>query len=289
MAEVSKSGGARLTLAWVALASALFLPVWFVGAGLGSKWGLWSWQFGLGKMFMEWGPLLLGAVLVICIVSLIAALIKAPRVKPLVLTGVALFIFAMVAGRLAVMANAAQNLPPIHDVQTDWSDPVRFSDAIMSERNTVEGVNPVKDDPVISEQAKSRWPDMVGRRVADVQEEKYEKISTLITVVEPEKVFVATTLTLSELGIEIVHEQKGPDVYLVEGTYTSRLFGFKDDVAVRIRPKGKGSEVDIRSISRVGLSDVGVNFERVYAILDRLKLRLKELDPDLAKADDADD
>lgn len=271
-----------MKLAWLALASALFLPVWFVAAGLGSKWGVWSWQFGLGKMFMAWGPLLLGAVLVICIVSLIAALIKAPRVRPLVLTGVALFIFGMVAFRLAVMANVAQNLPPIHDVQTDWSDPVRFSDAIMSERSKVEGVNPVEDDPVISEQAEANWPDMVGRRVAEVQAEKYEKISTLITVVEPEKVYVATTLTLDELGIEIVHEKKGPNVYVVEGTYTTRLFGFKDDVAVRIRPKGKGSEIDIRSTSRVGLSDVGVNFERVYAILERLKLRLQELDPDLA-------
>lgn len=279
MSAVSKQGGLRMSLAWLALIGAIFLPVWFISAGLGSKYGLWGWQFGLGKMYMAWGPILIMIVAAIGVIALIAALVKAPRARPLVLSLFALFITGMVAGRLAVMANLAQSLPPIHDVQTDWSDPVRFSDALMKTRAETEGVNPVEDNPMIpdSEGVNARWPGMGGRSVAEVQAERYEPIQTMIKQVPPEKLYTAAFLTLNDLGIEIVTNDE--ENYRLEGTYTTRLFGFKDDVAIRIRPKGtSGSEMDVRSVSRVGLSDVGVNFERVYAILEGVDQRLDTLE-----------
>ena len=52
---------------------------------------------------------------------------------------------------------------------------------------------------------------------------------------------------------------------------TTGWFGFKDDVVVRIRPEGQGSRVDVRSVSRVGGSDVGTNARRIRAYLDRLR------------------
>lgn len=275
MSVVSKDGGVRLMIAWIALLAALFLPLWFFGAGLGTKWGLWSWQFGLGKMFMAWGPIVIGVAAVIGVLALILGLIKSPRGKPVFLACLSLFIVGMVGGRLGFLANVAVSLPPIHDVQTDWSDPVRFSEAMMKERAKTEGVNPVEDDPKISERAAAKWPDMVGRRVADVQAERYEPIQTMISNVTPEQMYTAAYLTLNDLGIEIITEDE--ENFRLEGTYTTKLFGFKDDVAIRIRPKGQGSELDVRSVSRVGLSDVGVNFERVYAILQRIELRLDQL------------
>ncbi|MGL5839140.1 MAG: DUF1499 domain-containing protein, partial [Sphingorhabdus sp.] len=47
------------------------------------------------------------------------------------------------------------------------------------------------------------------------------------------------------------------------------FFRFKDDVVVRVRPTedAKGSIVDMRSISRVGVSDLGMNAKRVRAFL----------------------
>lgn len=39
--------------------------------------------------------------------------------------------------------------------------------------------------------------------------------------------------------------------------------GFIDDIVIRIRPDGNGSLLDIRSVSRVGLSDVGTNAGRI--------------------------
>ncbi|HIB54840.1 MAG TPA: DUF1499 domain-containing protein, partial [Nitrospirales bacterium] len=44
-------------------------------------------------------------------------------------------------------------------------------------------------------------------------------------------------------------------------------FGFKDDVVIRIVSSNGGSRVDVRSVSRVGRSDVGSNAERIRAFL----------------------
>jgi fatty-acyl-CoA synthase len=52
----------------------------------------------------------------------------------------------------------------------------------------------------------------------------------------------------------------------VEATWESFWYGFKDDVIVRIRPEEAGSRIDLRSVSRVGMSDLGANCERVTAL-----------------------
>ena len=43
----------------------------------------------------------------------------------------------------------------------------------------------------------------------------------------------------------------------------TRLFRFVDDVVIRVRPRGAGSVVDLRSNSRVGGGDLGANAERI--------------------------
>ena len=66
-------------------------------------------------------------------------------------------------------------------------------------------------------------------------------------------------------GWEVV--DVNPEQGTVEATATTFWFGFKDDVVVRVRPEGSGSKVDVRSISRVGLSDLGANAARIEAFL----------------------
>ena len=53
-----------------------------------------------------------------------------------------------------------------------------------------------------------------------------------------------------------------------EATATTFWFGFKDDMVVRVRPTAEGSEVDVRSVSRVGQSDLGANAARIMVFLD---------------------
>ena len=49
----------------------------------------------------------------------------------------------------------------------------------------------------------------------------------------------------------------------IEAVATSTVFGFQDDVAIRVRPDGASSVVDVRSKSRAGKGDLGANAERI--------------------------
>ena len=56
------------------------------------------------------------------------------------------------------------------------------------------------------------------------------------------------------MGWEIVEANRWRHI---EATDTTFWFGFKDDVVVRVKPADQGSRIDVRSVSRVGKSDVG--------------------------------
>ena len=62
-----------------------------------------------------------------------------------------------------------------------------------------------------------------------------------------------------------------PEEGRIEATDTTRFFGFKDDIVVRIRPVNGGARVDVRSKSRVGLGDAGTNAKRVREFLERMR------------------
>ena len=62
---------------------------------------------------------------------------------------------------------------------------------------------------------------------------------------------------------------------MLEATATTFWFGFEDDVAVRVRPaESGGAVVDVRSVSRVGVGDLGANANRIRAFLMRLQAAL---------------
>ena len=64
-----------------------------------------------------------------------------------------------------------------------------------------------------------------------------------------------------EMGWEILAAEKGEG--RIEATDTTFWFGFKDDVVIRIQPAETGSRIDVRSASRVGVGDLGVNATRI--------------------------
>ena len=68
------------------------------------------------------------------------------------------------------------------------------------------------------------------------------------------------------MGLEIVAVDRGAG--LVEATATTFWFGFKDDIVVRVVGDGEGSKIDLRSMSRVGQSDVGANAARITDFFD---------------------
>jgi uncharacterized protein (DUF1499 family) len=71
------------------------------------------------------------------------------------------------------------------------------------------------------------------------------------------------------MGWDIV--ARAPADGRLEAVDTSPWFGLRDDIVVRIRAEGTGSRVDIRSKSRAGESDLGVNARRIRDFIARLK------------------
>ena len=57
----------------------------------------------------------------------------------------------------------------------------------------------------------------------------------------------------------------------IEAVATTRWFHFKDDVVVRLSESNGQSRIDVRSVSRVGKSDIGANARRIRAYLKILR------------------
>ncbi|TMA41924.1 MAG: DUF1499 domain-containing protein, partial [Deltaproteobacteria bacterium] len=58
----------------------------------------------------------------------------------------------------------------------------------------------------------------------------------------------------------------------IEAVATTRVFGFQDDIAIRVRADGSAaSRVDVRSKSRDGKGDLGANAARIRAYVMALE------------------
>ena len=126
----TQDAGWRGLVAKASLALSIFTVFWFVAAALGTKLGLWGWQFGLGTMTINWGLKLIFLALGVSVIALVLSLIKAPRKRAFILSFAALLISGLCFGRVAAFGGQATRLPPIHDVQTDWTNPIMPSEAL---------------------------------------------------------------------------------------------------------------------------------------------------------------
>jgi hypothetical protein len=67
----------------------------------------------------------------------------------------------------------------------------------------------------------------------------------------------------------------------IEAVARTPIMGFRDDVAIRIRPEDDGARIDMRSASRYGRHDLGANASRIRGLLEEIDAR--------AQADDKRD
>ena len=242
------------------------LPLALVAVGaVGSKLGWFDWRFGLGTLTIDWAPkavwvgLAAGAAAV--------ALAVAARGRRLWLAALATLLApALVLSGLAGFKAKADSVPPIHDYATDWSQPVTPSARLLAARGP--DANPVEADP----RAKPRpgrpeienWAD---DRIARIGSEACPGARPVRLALGPAEAEARVEAVLDEQGLAVMG---GDELGRVEATDTSFWYGFKDDVIARIRPDGTGSRVDLRSISRVGGSDLGANCERITEIVQKL-------------------
>lgn len=162
-------------------------------------------------------------------------------------------------------ASSRSEIPPIHDISTDTQNPPQFSDALIDRRgpdaNSVDYAS--KIDP------RSERP------LPEVQAEAYPDIQPIIVGVEPELAYQAALNTARDLGWKIGTESESAGMF--EATDTTLWYGFKDDVVVRVTALDEGgSRIDARSVSRVGVSDLGANAARISRFEERLRASLGE-------------
>lgn len=137
--------------------------------------------------------------------------------------------------------------PMIHDVTTDMDDPPEFDKTYelrLPEENSLE-----YGGAEIAGQQKTAWPEL----------------GPILTNKNPEQAFKRAVETVMKLEWELINADF--DAGIIEAYDTTRLFGFVDDVVIRIRPHDTGSRVDIRSVSRVGLGDAGKNAARIQEFI----------------------
>ena len=144
-------------------------------------------------------------------------------------------------------------VPRIHDISTDTDNPPAFA-AIAPLR--AKYVNPAAyDGPEVAALQKQAYPDLVPLQIAK----------------PPAAVFAAALETVQLLGLDLVNgsEKDG----LIEASSRTTFFGFVDDVAIRVRAAGSGTRVDVRSKSREGRSDFGVNAARVRKLVGAIQTK----------------
>ena len=231
---------ARIPLVLAIIASLLLLL-----AGPGTRLDLW--EFRTGFQLLRWAAYIGLAASALALVMLLL-----PRIRR---RGLASLVVALVLGVGVAFVpwsgmQQARSVPPIHDISTDTKRPPEFV-----------AVLPLRADA-------SNPSEYGGPEVAAEQIGAYPDVQTHRIDASPAQAFERAQQAARGLGWEIVSAD--PAAGRIEATDTTFWFGFKDDVVIRIEPDGAGSRVDVRSLSRVGGSDVGANAARIRAFLQAL-------------------
>lgn len=150
---------------------------------------------------------------------------------------------ALLVGILLVALRTSFGLPAINDITTDLQNPPAFaSDPSGQGRD-------MSYPAAFAPQVRAAYPDL----------------APLHTAAPPAEALQRAAQTARALGWRVVRVDPADSTLLARDV--SRVFEFVDDIVVRVRPLGSGSVVDVRSKSRVGKGDLGVNARRIRAFL----------------------
>ncbi|MBU0778506.1 MAG: DUF1499 domain-containing protein [Alphaproteobacteria bacterium] len=229
-------------------ALSLIIAIIAVGAIMlmmfGARFGLWEPIKGFGLYRTYYG----GIAKVTAGIALAAFVISALQRQRhgIVFSSAALVI---AAGLLVPIIQAMIDLPlraaPIHDISTDIQTPPEFI---------------VLDDTRPGAQNSLEYS---GLETAAQQAQAYPDIAPILTDLSAQDAFARALEIADDMGWTLV-AQADADLRF-EATARTPVFYFADDVVVVVNATPGGSRVDIRSVSRVGRSDQGVNAARIRA------------------------
>jgi len=227
--------------------AAIVAVAMLVASGPGTRTGWWPWQIGL-TLFVVAGWIGAAAGLAALVLLALSAFRRWRRHPAVPIVALCLALVALAPPLVLIVQ--ANKLPDIHDVTTDPQDPPQF---------------------VALAAARAKAPNGAaygGPQVAAQQQAAYPDIKPLVVATPPQDEMQRAIDAARAMGWEVVASDAASG--RIEATATTRWFGFTDDIVVRIRPQGTGSRVDVRSVSRVGTSDVGANAARVREYLGKL-------------------
>ncbi len=188
--------------------------------------------------------------LIVGAVTVVLALIQVIFMRKTIswpVTGIAVLCASVAILMPLSMMNKAKSVPPIHDITTDLVNPPKFV-AILALR--ADAPNPAAYQ---------------GEEIASQQREAYPELQTQKYQQTAQQVFDAALAAVKDMGLNVVNSDK--TLGLIEAFDTTTFFGFVDDVVIRIQSDGQMTMLDARSKSRVGMSDIGKNAERLNNLI----------------------
>ncbi len=218
-----------------------------------------------GRMLLDWPPMfafrvffygmLIGlALALVALCRLAWSYRKKPAgsIRHTLFSLISALLPALIA--LIVAGPGALGLPLIHDISTDMDNPPPFSAAA--------GLRTADDND-------HRY---AGEAIAQQQRVAYPDIKPLLTRMPVDEALAHSLETALGLGwtvIDFGQSDAETGAAYLEAFAETRLFGFVDDISIRIRPTDAGSRIDIRSASRLGLGDLGANAARIAEFINR--------------------
>ena len=221
----------------LALVVALVALAMLALSGPGLRFGLFDYRAGLTLFRVSAYVGIAAMVLGVVVLALPAA-----RKRGIVLPLVALLLGAVAFGVPFNFQQTASSVPRINDITTDMENPPRYMTTARA------------------------YP---GDEFARLQRAAYPDIAPVSLSMPPREAFERAVKAAEAMGWEVVGRDAAAGV--LEAVDTTKWFGFKDDIAVRVSAAGNGSRIDVRSKSRVGRNDIGTNARRIRAYVERLK------------------
>jgi uncharacterized protein (DUF1499 family) len=140
---------------------------------------------------------------------------------------------------------AARTTPPINDISTDTEDPPVFWFTATPSDYPVQNAEP--------------------------QRAAYPEVRPLELPLSVDDAFAAALALVEARGWEVLSADPGEAQ--IEAIARSRLFGFEDEVAIRVTETDTGARIDMSSRSRLGQIDRGANARRIESFLVDLEAR----------------
>jgi uncharacterized protein (DUF1499 family) len=245
---LSRTGpGAALVLSGVALVLLAVAPF---------SWRLGWWPYSFGLYWLMPASGLIGALAVVLSVLTLAQGWSGLRPRGLGVLSVALCLGAALVYVPWQYSRVRSTLPPIHDITTDTDNPPEFR-AVLPARAAEHAGGVKYDDPQVPQLQRAAYPDLAALKAA-----------LPVTKAFNEALHVAQSMP----GWTIVAADA--DTGRIEASQQSRWFRFTDDIVIRVSNDVAGSRIDVRSTSRQGHSDYGVNAARIRAYLGALRKRI---------------